>query len=400
MIITAFNPTTEQLEKTYLSSATSAGVTSLTVKNNNRFVATDRIMIGEITREKTEMVTLSAVSGVNGMTVGATTFSHDTDDPVYRLRYDQVKFYRSTSGSGGTYSLLSTQDLDVDNADNITIYDDTTGVSTYYYKISYYNSVSTQESSLSDPIPGAGYPRNTVGYIVDEILRLVGDSKENVTDRTEVISWLNDCSDDMLSKAVRPYSFLHSRTTLTRTAARNYIDFPTDSNGDQTMWKFDRMDYNFVDASTSTDVTYTLRVISPEEFRNRFDDNTIDSTTEDDETQLMAIDDAVDRFRFQPPFETTSAGVFYLYYWKFFTTLDSEGDELETPTIRPYRLYALSSFYRKKAASDSNMTAIADRYLADYTAEVARLSGHNRKDQGSPRSFGYLPQNNRGNRGF
>jgi hypothetical protein len=72
-------------------------------------------------------VTISSVNA-NGTTVvvGATVFDHEADAPVYQLRFDQVKIYRATS-STGTYSLLTTQNLDVDNADLATNYDDTTG---------------------------------------------------------------------------------------------------------------------------------------------------------------------------------------------------------------------------------------------------------------------------------
>lgn len=398
MVITSYNSTTEQLEKTFLTQPVSAGVTSLTVKNNNKLAANDRIMVGEMGLEKTEILTVTSVSGGTAVVSGATVFSHDADDPIYQLRFDQVKFYRSTTGSTGTYTLLTTVAMDVDNAEKITTYDDTTGVSTYYYKISYYHSISTLESSLSDPVPGTGYARNTVGYLVDEVLRLVGDDNEKITDRTEIIGWMNDCSDDMLSRAVRPYSFLHTRTTLTRTIATNTIAFPVDSSGNETMWKFDRMDYAFTDTSVTpnTTNTYTLEVLAPEEFRNRFQSGLIDSTTENDQTTYMAIDDAVNLFRFQAPFKTTQAAAFYLYFWKFFTNLDTLGDAFETPTIRPYRTYVLWQFYLKKSSRDVLVKQMADSYEQQYVTEVSRLSGNNRKDVGSPRSFTYLPQTKAG----
>ncbi|HEY6019608.1 MAG TPA: hypothetical protein VIY48_06795, partial [Candidatus Paceibacterota bacterium] len=63
MLIPIYCPETDDLEKTYLSNPYSAGATSLEVKNNNSFAANDRIMIGEMGQEKTEVVTVSAVSG-------------------------------------------------------------------------------------------------------------------------------------------------------------------------------------------------------------------------------------------------------------------------------------------------------------------------------------------------
>ena len=133
MVIKAFNPETNDLEKSFLLNPYSVGVTTILVKNSDRFAANDRIMLGEMGQEKTEVVTVTSVSADgNTIVIGTTVFSHSADDPVYKLRFDQVRFYRSTTTSTGTYTLLSTQALDVDNADLQTIYDDTTGTSAYF----------------------------------------------------------------------------------------------------------------------------------------------------------------------------------------------------------------------------------------------------------------------------
>ena len=390
MVITAFNPEVDDLEKSFLSNPYSAGVTSILVKNNNRLAANDRIMIGELGNEATEVVTVSAVSGGNTLTVGTTVFAHSADDPVYKLRFDQVKFYRSTTGVSGSYSVASTQDLDVDNANLTTIYDDTSGTSAYYYKISFYHSVSTVESALSDPIQGTGWRREQVGRVIDEVLQEVSDTNEINITRTELLGYFNDVNDDLQINVGKPYSFLHTRSTLTRTANVNYIDFPTDSDGKQTMWKFDRLDYNFTDTDTDpdTDTTTTIKVIPMEEFRNTYSDNTIDSTTvSDDKPEAMTLDTSVSRFRFSHPFETTTSNVFYLHYWKYFTTIDSEGDEIETPTPKIYKLYSKGMYYRKRAITENSYQATADRYFADYQIEKAKYTGVNRKDKGTPRSF-------------
>lgn len=390
MIIPVYNVETDSLEKSYLSNPYTAGTTSIEVKNNNRYAANDRIMIGEMGNEATEIVTISSVNA-NGTTVviGATVFSHSADDPVYQMPFDQVKFYRSTDG-GTNYSVLSTQNMDVDNADLQTKYDDTTGLSTYYYKFTFYHSISTVESAFSDPIIGTGWRREQVGHIVDEILQEVSDMNEVHMTRTELLGYFNDVNDDLQVNVAKPYDFLHARTTLTRTANTNYINFPTDTYGKQTMWKFDRMDYNFTDTTTDpdTDYTTTIKVIPPEEFRNLYSDNTISSTTITDATpEAMTLDTSVNRFRFSAPFSTTLAGVFYLHYWKYFTTIDSEGDVIETPTPKIYKLYAKGMYYRKRAITESSYSATSDRYFADYQVEKGKYKGVDRKDQGTPRSF-------------
>ena len=395
MNVTATNPEIDDLEKSFLANSYSLGATSIKVKNNDRFAVDDRIMLGEMGQEKTEVVTVSAVNadGVT-LTVGATIFEHSADDPVYVLRFDSVRFYRSTTGSSGTFSLLTTVDLDVDNANLKTIYDDTTGTTAYYYKISMYHSVSTLESAQTDAVQGSGWRREQVGYIIDEILQEVSDLQEINISRTELIGYFNDVNDDLQINVGKPYDFLHTRTTLTRTANRSYIDFPTDSNSKQTMWKFDRLDYNFTDTDTDpdTDTTSTIKVIPSEEFRNKYSDNTIDSTTvSDDKPEAMTLDTSVNRFRFSHPFETTTATVFYLHYWKYFTTIDSEGDVIETPTPKIYKLYCKAQYYRKRGVAESEFNALADRYFGDYQIEKSKYKGIDRKDFGTPRSF--MPEN-------
>lgn len=402
MVITAFNPATEELEKTYLANSTAAGVTTFLVKNNDRFAQNDRIMAGEMGREKTEVISVGgAVVDGTSLTVSATVFTHEADDPIYQLRFDQVKFYRSTTGISGSYSVIATVDMDVDNAELITAYDDTTGLATYYYKVSYYNSISTLESAQSDAFLGAGYPRGSAGFLIDELMTEFKDYNELIVKRRELLGWLNEVNDDLMTRSRKPYDFLRTRTVLTRTANTSYVDWPTDSGGNQIMWKFDRLDYNFTDSATTpvTDITYTLRVISTEEFRNTYVDNTISSTTVNDQTAIMSIDTAMKRFRFWPPFKTTSAAAMYLYYWKYFNEINSEGDILETPNPRIYKLYCLHKFFRLKGTTDASFLQISDRYLQDYNTEVAKLQRANSRDAGTPEAFKFLPQNYRGNRG-
>lgn len=391
MVITSFNPETNDLEKSYLSNPYAIGTTSIVVKNADRFTTNDRIMLGEMGQEKTEVVTVSGISADQmTLTIGGTIFSHEADTPVYRLRFDQAKFYRSTTGVSGTYSVISTQALDVDNADLKTVYDDTSGLASYYYKVSFAHSVSLIESALSDPIQGSGWRREQVGYIIDEILQEVSDLNEINITRNELIGYFNDVNDDLQLSASKPFDFLHARTTLNRTLNTNYIDFPTDSNGKQTMWKFDYMDYNFVDSTTSptTDQTSTIKVIPEPDFRNLYSDNTISSTTVTDAKPVaMTLDTSVNRFRFSSPFSTSSGNVFYLHYWKYFTVIDSEGDVIETPTPKIYKLYAKGMYYLKRSIADVTLSSTSQQYMNMYQLEKSKYIMTNRKDAGTPRSF-------------
>lgn len=396
MLITAFNPSLEELEKTYLSIAESAGTTDHQVKNASNFVADDRVQIGEPGREKTEIVTVVSVTDTEIVT-GATLYPHDANSPVYRLRFDQVKFYRSTDGIDGTYSELTAIAIDVDQAELTTVYDDTSGISSYYYKVSYYNSVSTLESSLSDPIPGSGYDRGTVGYFIDQFLTEVGDRKQEFVTRDEIIGWIGDVGDDLLLGVTTPFDWLKTRAAFTRTASQNYLNYPTDSTtGEITMWKLDRIrHYN-----SDTEKWETLTEKSIDRFEILYDDESAD---ESDEIKHFAMDEATDKIRLGPTPATTQTAAFYIYYWEKFNTIDSEGDRFQTPNQKIYKDYCLMKFYRKKQIQDTSFKPTADGHEKDYIATKFRLKSQNRRSQGTPRSFAppsSIHDRHKGNRSY
>lgn len=390
MLIPVFNPETDDLERSFLANNYSASTTAISVKNSDRFAPNDRIMIGEMGQEKTEVVTVSSVN-VNGtdIVIGPTVFGHSADDPVYKLRFDAVRYYRSNTLTG-TYSLISQQPLDVDNEDLETKYDDVTGLATQYYYFTFYHTISTLESANSDIIAATGWRRKQVGNIIDEVLKEVGDTQELHITRGELLGFFNDVNDDITMDNTKPPACLKTRMNLARTAGRNYITYPVDVNDDPIMWKFYGMDYTYLDSTTNptTNRTRTLKVLGLEDFRNRYSDNTIGATTErDTQPAFMALDDFADRFLFSHPALTSQNDVFTLHFWKFFDVIESEGDVIELPTPKIYKLYLKSQYYQKRAATESSYQTIADRRSADYLVEKNKIKSHNRKDKGSPRTF-------------
>lgn len=181
MIVAAYNPETKTLERTYLSQYTPEGSSSLAVKNTNNFSSSNKIMVGRMGDERTEMLTTGTITAPNTVALsgGNTQFAHNGDDPVYFLRYDKIRFYRASS-IDGSYSLVDTVDIDVDNADKITRYDDPAGTGTDYYKIKYYNSVTTESSDYSDPIAAGGYARKTIGKVIERAAKRVRDTNYTI----------------------------------------------------------------------------------------------------------------------------------------------------------------------------------------------------------------------------
>jgi len=280
MIVTLQNPLVDNLEKTYLSQSYNYAVTSVEVRSNLQFSANQRILLGQPGLAYSEVVTTGTVSA-DGTTIaiGATLYPHEADTPVYLLQFDQAKFYRSTTGANGTYTLLPNNpvNLDFTSEDLQTTYNDLTSVAGYYYEITVYNSITTVESAFSDPIPAiSGWNRNQVGYIIEAAYAELSDANEQNFTRDEVIGYMNEVNDDLVMNVVKPYNFLYKRQAFGRVGGANTLAWPTDSNGNNLMWKFDRMDYNYVNNSTTptTNTTSTVPVVALDYFRNRWVTNT------------------------------------------------------------------------------------------------------------------------------
>lgn len=292
MIISLQNPSVDGLEKTYLSQSYNFGATSIQVKNNQQFSANQRILLGEPGLAYTEVVTTGTVSadGIT-MAIGATLYSHEADTPVYLLQFDQGKFYASTTGINGTYTLLPNNpvNLDFTSEDLETTYNDNNAITGEYYKMTVFNSVTSVESAFSDPIPAiTGWARNQAGYLIEQMYTELSDATEDNLTRDEMLGYINECNDDILANTVRPLNILYQRQAFPRIAGANTLAYPTQSNGLNAMWKFDRMDYNYVDNTTTpvTNNTYTVPVVDLPYFRNRW---TVNNETSATPTNLTAI---------------------------------------------------------------------------------------------------------------
>lgn len=389
MIIRAYNPSLESLESTTLSQYTNAAATTLTVLGNQGFANTDPILIGEMGTNNAEIRAVNAaVTAGTSLTVTSTIWPHNADEPVIRLRYNQVKFYRSTTTATGSYTLLATVGMDVDNPDLQTTYDDTTGTAAYFYKISYYNSVSTTESSLSDPVVGAGYVRNSVGSLIDEVAREVNDENFRIASRNQYIAWMNEVNDDLITRARRPFAFLRQVTTLGTTAAQNYITLPTD------FWKFDRFEYTWTIGNIGR-----IKELYPkayEIFRQiAFNPNALGN----DDLQFISLNDTQSRMMLYPKPLSTQASAITFWYYRTFNELDSEGDVFELPNPLVYKKYLLGQLFLMKGSNDATFLQISDRYLSEYNAQVNKLQRINNKDVGSPRGIRGETRRQKGYRG-
>lgn len=118
----------------------------ITVDDNNDIIQNDFIFAGEIAKAKSEIFKVNAaVTPGTVIQADSLTFPHNVGTPLYKIPYDQVRFYRATT-IGGTKTLLDTLDIDADN--EFTIYVDLVNSSGYCF-FTLYNSVTTDETAFS-----------------------------------------------------------------------------------------------------------------------------------------------------------------------------------------------------------------------------------------------------------
>lgn len=371
MRIFAYNPSLEGIEKTFLSNSTIVGATTFKVKNSDRFVDEQRVLVGEMSRERSEMLFIDSLTSTQ-LTLDAAEFPHDADDPIYAIKYDQVRIYRSTTGEDGVYSLLDTIDVDVDNADGKTWYEDPNSLDTYYYKVAYYDSVGDEETEQSDAIKATGYDRDQIGSVILEVAREVKDTDFVDTDAQVHLDKANDISDDLITQAKRPYRFLKRMEQLDIEADASTVDFPL------TLWKINYVEVNEVGPAASR--TFQPQKVSPTEARFQL---TV-QTTPGDYVNEIAFDDEENQMIVVPKARTQRLNAFNFHFYKRFDTFTSFSSRIEGPTRLVYKLGLLRDHYMMKADSDDKYLKKSLEYDRKYNAEVMKLQREKNLEAGGP----------------
>lgn len=179
-LLSAQNPSTIGTAFTRLSSAASAAATSLTVDNNSGFAKNEFIVVGEEGKEDAEIQQISGLSDNDTLSlVGSLKFAHAIDDPVRFITCDQIKFYGATSSTIASTDLLATVDIDIDSANKETLYNHLTGTNSWYYKFTFYNSFTGDESSLDDAVTISGGTANDLYCTEEGVLDYLHLSKDD-----------------------------------------------------------------------------------------------------------------------------------------------------------------------------------------------------------------------------
>lgn len=139
-------------ERTALSAAAAAGTSVvLNVVNSTGYAVNDYVVVGLEGSEIAELCEITAVAATT-ITVGVLALAHNIDDPVVKFRYNQRKFYGSLTATG-SYTELTGYGSPVTIAVNDpqgTILEYTGGEGYLYFKSTYFNSHTSEESNIVD----------------------------------------------------------------------------------------------------------------------------------------------------------------------------------------------------------------------------------------------------------
>lgn len=173
------------VEKSELNADAAAAATTLTVAYTDDMSANDYLYIGHLGTENGEVKLITSVDSKTQLTVPALDKGHSRFDPLTILFGNQFRVYRASNVDGtqpadGDFSLLTTQDLDYDQ--NQSEYNDSSGSSSYWYKFTYYNETSTDETALADSTAVRGGGVGNYASI-ESIRRTAGlDQNQFITD--------------------------------------------------------------------------------------------------------------------------------------------------------------------------------------------------------------------------
>lgn len=196
-------------EKTYLTAAVDSGGTSLTVRavDSNAWADNDWVILGEIGSKTAEILQINGAV-LDGTTLiidnagaGGCRYSHATDEPVYRIDYNQIEFSRASTITGSK-SVLSTAELQVD--DLYTRYEDQTN-STGFGFVRFKNSATSSFSAFSDGIAYTGYTAKSLGKIIKGVRRLLGEYDYRKIDDADITEEANQKQRDIAHERLWPF---------------------------------------------------------------------------------------------------------------------------------------------------------------------------------------------------
>jgi hypothetical protein len=147
-------------ERTELSADYVADSLILEVKSTDGYVAGPTIYVGQLAREGVEKAVIASVDDETTISLTqALKLPHTRYEPVTAVLGDLVHVYRAANVNGSVpadeaFTVLATRSINADHQS--TYYTDSAGDSNFWYRFTYYNAVTLDETDLSDSVAVRG----------------------------------------------------------------------------------------------------------------------------------------------------------------------------------------------------------------------------------------------------
>lgn len=191
---------------TWLTQPSAVGATQLTVKavDNNAWNDNDWVIVGDIGTPNSEVLQING-SVNDGVTLtvdnagaGGARFAHSVDEPIFRIDYNMIKWYRSLTPTG-TKTLMATTELQT--ADYDSFYDDTVIAHTTGYGFAaFFNSFTFGTSPFSDGIPYTGQSQRSLAKLITKCRSLMDEQQDDFISDTDIKNAINDKQRDILDE--------------------------------------------------------------------------------------------------------------------------------------------------------------------------------------------------------
>lgn len=345
-LIRVRNLADQKAQYTYLSGNTANGGTSFPVRNIAGFSANWAIQFGKTGEETAEILILGTAtpSGTALNTTGTSKFTHPTDTPVYAIKYDKLIYKRSTSGTAGTAVPMANGTVSITPDSAYTVFDDTSGASGYAYKVSYYNSVTTEESDESDWITTEGFSYYSLGGIRQRVKNRLSDAGYIKSDDI-IDDWINEWMDVLNNSAIEVNQDYGLGTTN--------VSFGTD--GFATVTASDFQDFRKIEFTTNgSDWYLSNKIHSTDYLPNEIFSNTHPYHYYFGDNIIKKLPDG-------------DSGTARVTYYKARTHLDSDADELPV-LLRPYNK-SFVDYANAQAYYMDEKANMGDRYMINAEKE-------------------------------
>ena len=335
-----------------------AGTNKIRWENPNGFLASWALQVGDTGEEQSEIVILSASTpnGTAGTLTANTLYEHPADTPIFGIKYDQVVFERSTTGTLGTGPVILTNGtVNMAPDQENTIFDDTTGSTSYAYKTMFRASVLGVNSTESDWIIPGGYNPYALGRIRERAKERIFSSKYIKSDLTWN-DWANEWHEQMVNAAVNANEAYMIGT--------EGVSFGTNGYGTITATNFKqvkRIDvtYDGVNWNLSTKADLEQFQLS-QTYNSLYPFHVWRGNTV---------------FEIKPASQNSTGGTALVTYYNFGTSLVNDSDELPQP-MKPYTKsyvdYMQANAYLKDGKADLHQAKLQEAFagLAMFKQEI------------------------------